>query len=471
MNNSLHSHICHFLDEICEEHQLPGIAVSIVKDGQPYDVLAVGTGDQVTQSPLNGASLFHMASISKVFVAEALMQLADREKVLLDDPVCQHLPYFRLIDERGDRITLRHLLTHTSGLPDVTDYHWDSPEDDDGALQRYVESLKETRLLFEPGQDFAYSNMAFEVAGDVIARLSGITFEQYIKDNLLEPLEMHSSSFLLDRSMSGLYASPHTRDLTVKPSPVYPYHRAHAPSSTLHSSAEEMLHWMTMNLSGGKFGNRLILPPTAHANLWQPAFSTRKDRSLVQKVGLGWFLGAHRGHPTVSHSGQDMGFTTIHVLMPVEGLGVTVLCNLSPAPVEPLALVLLDMLLGLDPQPIPPSIMISLGRIFMEEGFEAMKKRFLVMVRENPANSPVYYRDILDVGNALLDQGRDREALDLVKLAVQCEPGLPGGYASLARAYFQLGDFPKALEYLKSSLTLDPGNLFLRSQLERLQGK
>jgi CubicO group peptidase (beta-lactamase class C family) len=92
-----------------------------------------------------------MASITKPFVATALMQLVEQGKVHLDDPVVKYLPCFALKDRRYKEITVRQMATHTSGMPDVRNYFWDKPEYDDGALERYVRSLGDKTLRFAPG--------------------------------------------------------------------------------------------------------------------------------------------------------------------------------------------------------------------------------------------------------------------------------------------------------------------------------
>ena len=142
-------------------------------------------------------------------------------------------------------------------MPDVMDYHWDQPEYDDQALERYVRSLADQEMLFIPGDEFSYSNMAYEVMGDVIAKVSGISFEEYMQENILTPLEMENSTFLKQEVPSELETTPHYG--SGSPSIVYPYHRAHAPSSTLHSNVLEMSNWAIANMNRGTFKDRQIL--------------------------------------------------------------------------------------------------------------------------------------------------------------------------------------------------------------------
>jgi len=120
------------------ETKLPGLAFGAIADGKVLLREALGSTGPVdtTSPPVDRRTVFHLASLSKPVVATAIVALTERGKLSLDDPVVKHLPYFRLADDRYPQITIRQLLTHVSGLPDVTDYGWATPEHDDGALER-----------------------------------------------------------------------------------------------------------------------------------------------------------------------------------------------------------------------------------------------------------------------------------------------------------------------------------------------
>jgi CubicO group peptidase (beta-lactamase class C family) len=126
-------------DEIQKGH-LPGMAIGVVKNGKLIYAKGFGFAKLGTDTPVTSRSLFHMASVTKTFVATAIMQLVEQGKIDLDAPVTRYLPYFKLDDERYRDIKIRQMLSHTSGIPDTTNYHWDKPEYDDGALERFVRS-------------------------------------------------------------------------------------------------------------------------------------------------------------------------------------------------------------------------------------------------------------------------------------------------------------------------------------------
>lgn len=324
----LENELDRIIEEFLKTYKVPGLAAGVVKRGVPVYVKGFGIADPETQAPVTARSLFHLASVSKTFVAAAIMQLAEGGKIDLDAPVVEYLPYFKLDDERAAEITVRQMLSHTSGMPDVKDYHWDKPEYDEKALERYVRSLKDRKLTWLPGKRWYYSNMAYEVLGDVIAKVSGRPFETYVRERILEPLEMRQSTFLLKETDPKLRTTPHVRGQVPTVSDVYPYHRAHAPSSTLHSNVEEMCNWIIAHCNRGEFKGRRILSEDSHKEMWKPhAKVPGKGR-----MGLGWFLAESPYGTRVLHGGRDVGFRSHVTILPEKDGGLVILINYSNAP-------------------------------------------------------------------------------------------------------------------------------------------
>lgn len=220
------------IEQVMASFEIAGLAIGIVRDDEVVYAKGFGVKNIETREPVTASSLFHLASLSKVFVATAVMQLTEQGKLDLDTSIVDYLPYFTLNDERSRAITARQMLSHVSGMPDEEMYYWDQPQYDEGALERYVRGLANLSLLFEPGERFSYSNMAYEVLGDLIAKLSGQPFEEYMREHLLDPLGMSTSTFFKHEVPTELGVTPHVSVPQLMPSPVYPYDRAHAPSST-----------------------------------------------------------------------------------------------------------------------------------------------------------------------------------------------------------------------------------------------
>lgn len=315
---SIEAKIDAYLAEKVRAAGIPGLAVAVVHDGsvifsRAYGVRKLGKGERLTPD-----HIFHFASVSKPFVATAIVQLVEKGKLKLDDPVVKHLPYFRLADERYSEITIRQMLNHTAGMPDVEDYEWDKPQHDKGAAERYVRSLSSEKLLWAPGSDWQYSNMAFDVLGDLIAKVSGLSFEEYMRINILEPIGMVNSSFMYPEIDKKLRTTGHIGD-PARVSAVYPYNRRHAPSSTLNSSVAEMTRWMLVNLNWGELDGRRILRDESYDLLW--------SATTDHEIGLGWFIYEESGVWEVAHSGSDLGFRSYIMLSPDDGVGIVMASN------------------------------------------------------------------------------------------------------------------------------------------------
>jgi CubicO group peptidase (beta-lactamase class C family) len=315
-----------YITQTMREQKIPGSAIGVVKDARliysgGFGVMRVGNASP----PVTAETLLHMASITKPFVATAILQLVEQGKVHLDDQVIKHLPYFRLKDPRYKEITVRQMVTHTSGMPDVTNYHWDKPEYDEGALERYVRSLDDKSLRWAAGKQLRYSNMAFEVLGDLAAKASGKTFEDYVEANILKPVGMKSSTLLYKKADPAKLATGYipTRG-DVVPVAHYPYNRAHAPSSKLHSNVADMARWTLVNLHRGELDGRRILNDSTYDVLWKHAAAT-PGRSW--HVEINRFLADSGGAEVVMHSGGDDGFTTHLAFAPALKTGVVMMAN------------------------------------------------------------------------------------------------------------------------------------------------
>lgn len=313
------------LSKAIEEQRIPGLAIGIVQGGKLVYARGFGVMEAGKPArPVTGQTLFHMASITKPFIATSIMQLWEQGKVDLDAPVERYVPYFRLRDPRSRSITVRHMLTHTSGMPDVDDYLWNKPEYDDGALERYVRSLSNRKLLWDPGTKFAYSNMAYEVLGDLVAKVAGLSVEDYVEAHILKPLGMASSTLLLRKADPAKLAAGHTiRHGTVEVVKNYPYNRAHTPSSNLHSNVDDMARWAIANLNRGELDGARILKSSTYDVMWKPA----AQRSAQASVGISWFLTEMLGQKAIMHNGGDDGFVTRLVLFPERNTAVVYMLN------------------------------------------------------------------------------------------------------------------------------------------------
>jgi CubicO group peptidase (beta-lactamase class C family) len=310
---------------------------------------AAGYRDWIEKKPLLPEHIFHMGSVTKLFVGVSVMQLWERGLLRLDGPLTDCLPWFRMKDERYREITIRRLLSHTSGMPDVEDYGWDRPETDKGALERYVHSaeVRNARLLWAPGEGrFAYSNMGYEILGAVIAAVSGTSFEDYVAKHIFEPLGMKDSTLLSYER--GIYdaegpdenlCAPHGKNekKEIVKLDHFPYNRAHGPSSTLTANIIDLEKWAGAHLKHS------LLKEETYGPAWE-------KQALVPNNGehicLSWFRREQNGYVFYGHEGTDDGFRASFWICPELMLSIMVCSNLSGAPTKKINKQIFDLLMA-----------------------------------------------------------------------------------------------------------------------------
>lgn len=315
-------------------HGVPGLAVGVVKSGRVY---AKGFGNTALHDweRVTIRSRFFLASITKTFTAVAIMQLVEKRKIGIDNQVTHYLPYFKLADQRYGQITIRHLLTHTSGLEFIEENPFErKAANSNEALELHIRALASLRLSAAPGSKFEYSNEGYDILGDVIAKVSGITYEEYVHRNIFVPLRMLNSTVLINSKIPTRYYSDEKGSIVVNDK--VPYSRAFAPSSTLESNVEDMSHWIIACLNKGFFRGRRILKSSSFDEMWKlPIEQDRQGEFPIGgRMGGGWFRWNYRGHQIVGHGGAELGFNSFLAIAPDDRIGVIILGNLYPAKVN-----------------------------------------------------------------------------------------------------------------------------------------
>ncbi len=310
-------------------YDLPGLAIHVGIDKQDY-FSTYGWQNAIDKSPLKPEHIFHMASVTKLFVGTAILKLWEENLLDLDGKAFEYLAEFHMADKRYKDITIRHLLSHTSGMPDVKDYHWENPETDSGALLRYIQSpeVSQGHLIYNPGQGkFAYSNMAYELLGAIIASVSASSFEDYVEKNIFKPLKMFDSDLLTFRRDMSSVCFPHQKNEENHFSIVghFPYNRAHGPSSTLTSNLADMAKW-----SKAIFNSKILMKKTMK-EAWKPHAMVPNNN---EGICLAWFRREQEGHVLYGHEGNDDGFRASHWICPKLEISITVCSNLTGAPVK-----------------------------------------------------------------------------------------------------------------------------------------
>ena len=332
-----------FAESYLDRHGLASAEVAIVKDGEVVHIGAYGEShgeETTTDTPMA------TGSVGKHMTSFALLQLVEDGSVALNDPVVQHLPEFKLADDRYTDITIRQLLSHTSGMPSPMVIE---PASD---LKEGVERLKDWELQGDPGEQYSYSNMNYHVAARLIEIVSEVPFAAYLEENLFQPLGMDDTRSV-DSSRAndpGLQRGHVTAYGTALPLPEM--EQLVAGAGGVVSTAADQARWLAMltNDAAAPSGEQLLSP-----ELLDEAQSSQPG---ADGDGLGWHLsGESVDPPRVGHSGATSRYSAQLDLVPSSGYGVVVMLNsFTPTSEHPYSISsgIIDITEGGSPQPGTP---------------------------------------------------------------------------------------------------------------------
>lgn len=449
-------------------YEAPGLAIGIILDNQPYYLNALGVQDVDSETPLSTTSLFHMASVSKPFVATAIMQLVEAGKMNLEDKLVDHLPYFAMKDKRYRDITIKQILNHSSGIPDVEDYEWDKPQYDDGAAERYARSFTEDELDFAPGETFNYSNASFDILAAVIANVSGLSFEEYMTKYIFEPTGMVHSTFYKPDVPKALATKPHDlgddlRKMEIME--IYPYNRMHAPSSTLHSNIEDMTRWAMLYLNKGRIDGKQVFSEETYALLTSPTLQLNESNSVC----LSWFTRELDGKAFYNHSGGDEGYRTFFGFFPETKSAIILMANNDYFQSSSVANFLANVLVVQKPTSWKRHIQFELKNLMLTEGIDHTKA-FFYHAKQH-LNDQYYFGGggIDQLGYWFLDRKKYQEALEIFLFNVELFPEDAGFFDSVGDAYMEMNNKAKAIEWYEKALEMNPEQGFTIEKLNKLK--
>ncbi|MEM7038681.1 MAG: serine hydrolase, partial [Bacteroidota bacterium] len=306
-----------------------GLAVAVVKDGEIVYKSAFGTKNVEVGGNVNTASLFNIASCSKAFTAACIALLVDDGKLKWEDKVIDYIPGFRLDDPYiTSEITVRDLLCHRSGLGtfygDLLWYGTNYSNEEIIRRMRYLPIKREFRT------EFGYQNNMYMIAGEIVEKVTGRTWSEFLTERFFKPLQMNNSRPSNDELFPGQdIARGHIEG---KLQEIYDFN-ATKPAASIYSNVEELANWATMLLSGGKFKGETVLKPSAIQAMFTPhtlqtvSGSWQKWGVNFKSYGLGWGLWDYAGRKVAEHNGGMPGYISKVTIVPSEKLGVIVLNN------------------------------------------------------------------------------------------------------------------------------------------------
>jgi len=421
---------------------------------------AFGMANMEWSIPNTPDTKFRLGSITKQFTSTLVMQLVEQGKIKLDGKLSDYLPDYR--KDTGQKITVHHLLTHTSGIPSYTGLpnFFADVSRNPYKVDEFVKKYASGDLQFEPGSKFAYNNSGYFLLGAIIEKVTGKPYEQVLQENIFDPVGMKNSGYdhystILSKRAAGYektssgYTNAPYLDMSI------PY-----AAGSLYSTVEDLYLW-----DQALYTDKLISAKSKEL-MYTP---------FLEKYAYGWgvadasFKQNDQPIPQIAHNGGINGFSTVIVRFPREKNLIVLLDN-TGQPMDSLS-GKLARILYTQPYELPKmSIVAVLDKTISDKGIEAAVTQYRELKLKESATYDFGEQELNQLGYALLRAGKIKEAVEIFKLNVETYPKAANPYDSLAEAYLSLNQRDLAIANYKKSLELDPGNKNAVEALKRLEG-
>ncbi|UCG54085.1 MAG: serine hydrolase [Dehalococcoidia bacterium] len=305
--------------------EIPGLAIVVVQGEEVVYCKGFGNASVKGNLPVTPQTIFDLASVSKSFTALGVLLLRDNGLIDLDASVQQYLPDFRPDDPLASHITVHHLLNHTSGLPGAFSAPLIFQQGDD-ELVELVAALSKVRLNREPGLLFEYADINYCLLGALIEAVSEITFEEYIHQMVLKPLDMENTTLYPEEADAKGKADGHQamyNQIVTRNIPVY---RSALPAGWVMSCAKDMGQWLIVNLNDGRTARGQVIPMTDIEEAHAPTVTFEENGEEIS-YGMGWFISSADDEFLIWHGGDTPNFMADMILLPDYKTGVVVLIN------------------------------------------------------------------------------------------------------------------------------------------------
>lgn len=315
---------------------VPGMAVAVLKDGKIYHKNTYGVRSLKTGEKVNENTLFGVASNTKAFTTAALAQLIDKKLLTWDTKVNDILPEFKLYDAYvTNEFTVRDLVTHRSGLGLGAGDLMVFPASNTTTLPEMIHNLRYLKPVSSFRSKYDYDNLLYIVAGEIVARVSGMSYDEYLRTHFFEPLGMTRSKLSIpeieadNNRIDGHAPVDGKLQITTNT-----FTQIATPAAGIYASINDMTKWAQAQLDEGKYGPQLkdsLFSKKMHREMWTPQTLVRSGKGPYNThftaYGLGWFLSDVNGQFQVTHTGGLLGIVSQVILLPEMDLAIIVLTN------------------------------------------------------------------------------------------------------------------------------------------------
>jgi CubicO group peptidase (beta-lactamase class C family) len=403
---------------------------------------------------------FRLGSITKQFTAMLTLQLVEQGKIKLDGKLSEYLPDYR--KDIGEKVTIHHLLTHTSGIPSYTSQP--------GFLQNvsrnpykvadFVKQYASGNLEFEPGTKYSYNNSGYFLLGAIVERVTGKTYEQALKEMIFDKVGMKNSGYDLHDPLIPKRASGYAKMASGYGNAAYLDMSIPYAAGSMYSTVEDLYLW-----DQALYTDKLLTPASKEL-MYKP---------FLENYAYGWivrdasFKVKDQPVPIITHGGGINGFTTTIVRFPNEKNLIVILDNTGSQNLNQLSNSIAKIIYD-QPYDLPKmSIAEVVEKTIAESGIEAAVALYRDLKVKSAATYNFAEPELNVLGYRLMQTGKIKEALEIFKLNVEAYPQGFNTYDSLAEAYMNMNQRDLAITNFKKSLELNPQNTNAAEMLKKLE--
>jgi len=344
-----------YMNKLVESGTPPGMSLAVVKNDTIIYSKGFGWADEPRKIHATSNTVYHWWSCTKIATAIAIFQLQEMGKLSINDPVVKYLPFFEVEypSDTSKKITILNLLNHTSGLPDpsvLTFIRWihhdgEPPVNQTDFIMKVLPDY--SKLKFEPGDHSEYSNIGYMVLGAIIEKITGMTYEDYIRQNILRPLGMNHTDFIYTKEMEPdeaagahptfnlmtpllpILAASYVREIDWRHLWMERVYTDQTPSTGLIGSVSDAAKLAAVYLNGGTLdGHRILSQESITTMTYRDQIGSKNDDSLnYRRQGICWQIYGKSGRWVLTHDGGGPGFSTKIQLYPDEHIGFVLFTN------------------------------------------------------------------------------------------------------------------------------------------------
>jgi CubicO group peptidase (beta-lactamase class C family) len=454
------------IDEVmtaANKYRLFNGSVLVAENGKVIYKKGLGLAQMEWNIPNTPDTRFRLGSITKQFTAALILQLVEQGKVKLDAKVTDYLPAYR--KDIGEKVTIHQLLNHTSGIPSYTGLpgFFNDVSRNPFTVDDFIKKYASNNLEFEPGSKFSYNNSGYFLLGAIVEKVTGQTYEQTLKERVLDPLGMKNTGYdhhsnLIEKRASGYQKTPDGYTNAPYLDMSLPY-----AAGAMYSTVEDLYLW-----DQALYTDRVMSVATKEL-MYKPNLSDYAYGWVITRAKLGT---GTESVPKIKHGGGINGFNTVIVRFPAQKHLIVMLDNTSQGRgLEQLERELTNILYDQPYNLLKIPLVEAMLKLTDQNGVAAAIALYRTLKKEHPNQYDFSEPELNRLGYQLLQAKKIKEAVEIFKLNVEAYPQGFNTYDSLGEAYMVSGNTELAILNYKKSLELNPKNIGATEMLKRLESK